>query len=224
MVLADLGRFGTVRDVVPQIQAVTVQAPAYELAAIQALSYVAAANPDAERNGGPVDAVAVSNFASGISTWNLDAVNVTNLQVGPDRTVAYDGSDGTYRPTGDLGDIAIPETLQSLIASRLDTFNAGDRSLIQDAAVLGQTFTPAALAAVTGSTAEELEPRLRALVRREVLELQADPRSPERGQYAFVQSLIREVASLGGDLSNLIPENVHRRLEGRFSRLREQRA
>jgi pantetheine-phosphate adenylyltransferase len=41
-------------------------------------------------------------------------------------------------------------------------------------------------------------------------------------QYGFTSStLIREVASLGGDLSNLIPENVHKRLEGRFSRLRE---
>jgi pantetheine-phosphate adenylyltransferase len=44
-------------------------------------------------------------------------------------------------------------------------------------------------------------------------------------QYGFTSStLIREVASLGGDLSNLIPENVHKRLEGRFSRLREQKA
>lgn len=43
-------------------------------------------------------------------------------------------------------------------------------------------------------------------------------------QYGFTSStLIREVASLGGDLSNLIPANVHKRLEGRFSRLREQK-
>lgn len=40
-------------------------------------------------------------------------------------------------------------------------------------------------------------------------------------QYGFTSStLIREVASLGGDLSNLIPANVQKRLEGRFSRLR----
>ena len=40
-------------------------------------------------------------------------------------------------------------------------------------------------------------------------------------QYGFTSStLIREVASLGGDLSNLIPASVQRRLEGRFSRLR----
>jgi pantetheine-phosphate adenylyltransferase len=43
-------------------------------------------------------------------------------------------------------------------------------------------------------------------------------------QYGFTSStLIREVASLGGDLSNLIPANVYRRLEERFGRLREQR-
>jgi len=38
-------------------------------------------------------------------------------------------------------------------------------------------------------------------------------------QYGFTSStLIREVASLGGDLSNLIPQNVQRRLEARFSK------
>jgi pantetheine-phosphate adenylyltransferase len=38
-------------------------------------------------------------------------------------------------------------------------------------------------------------------------------------QYGFTSStLIREVASLGGDLSNLIPENVHERLRRRFER------
>jgi len=38
-------------------------------------------------------------------------------------------------------------------------------------------------------------------------------------QYGFTSStLIREVASLGGDLSNLIPENVHKRLRQRFTK------
>lgn len=40
-------------------------------------------------------------------------------------------------------------------------------------------------------------------------------------QYGFTSStLIREIASLGGDLSNLIPASVHKRLEGRFSKLK----
>jgi pantetheine-phosphate adenylyltransferase len=42
-------------------------------------------------------------------------------------------------------------------------------------------------------------------------------------QYGFTSStLIREVASLGGDLSNLIPPNVNRHVEQRFHRLRGQ--
>jgi len=44
-------------------------------------------------------------------------------------------------------------------------------------------------------------------------------------QYGFTSStLIREIASLGGDLSNLIPPNVHKRLEGRFNRLSSRKA
>ncbi len=51
-ILAELGRYGAVRDVVPAIHAVTLQAKSSELAAIQALPYVVAANPDQERKGG----------------------------------------------------------------------------------------------------------------------------------------------------------------------------
>ena len=60
--------------------------------------------------------------------------------------------DGAYRPVGDLGELAVPETLRSLIASRLDALDPADRSLVQDASVLGQTFTRAALAALAGLT------------------------------------------------------------------------
>jgi class 3 adenylate cyclase/tetratricopeptide (TPR) repeat protein len=103
-------------------------------------------------------------------------------------------TDTGYEPVGDLAELAVPETLAALIASRLDALEPVDRSLLQDAAVLGQSFTPAALAAVSGAEADALEPRLRGLVRRELLWVESDPRSPERGQYTFVQALIREVA------------------------------
>jgi class 3 adenylate cyclase/tetratricopeptide (TPR) repeat protein len=102
--------------------------------------------------------------------------------------------DNVYVPTGDLATLAVPETLTALIAARLDGLEAADRGLVHDAAVLGQSFSPAALAAVSAVSATELEPRLRGLVRREILALDVDPRSPERGQYRFVQALIREVA------------------------------
>ena len=102
--------------------------------------------------------------------------------------------DGVYQPTGDLTHLAVPETLTALIGSRLDALEPADRSLLQTAAVLGQSFTPAALAAVSELDEAAVGLQLRTLVRRELLVLDADPRSPERGQYAFVQALIREVA------------------------------
>jgi len=102
--------------------------------------------------------------------------------------------EGVYRPVGDLTSVAVPETLTALIASRLDALAPAERAVTSDAAVLGQSFTQAGLAAVSGIADPELEQMLRQLVRRELLTQDLDPRSPERGQYSFVQALIREVA------------------------------
>ncbi len=101
---------------------------------------------------------------------------------------------GAYRPTGDLTSLAVPETLSALIASRLDALPPAERALASDAAVLGQSFTLEGLGSVSGLDEADLAARLRSLVRREIFTLETDPRSPERGQYAFVQALIREVA------------------------------
>ena len=102
--------------------------------------------------------------------------------------------DGVLTVTGTLGALEIPDTLHALIASRLDGVSPDERSLLQDAAVLGQSFSISALAAVSGRDPAALATPLRDLVRKELLALDTDPRSPERGQYGFVQGLIREVA------------------------------
>jgi len=126
--------------------------------------------------------------ADGIPLYAVETVRMLLAQ----GQLVQDGE--AYRPAGSLDDLAVPETLTALIAARLDGLDPSDRALVEDAAVLGQSFTVAGLAAVSGEVPEALEPRLRALVRRELLVLDVDPRSPERGQYAFVQALIREVA------------------------------
>ena len=98
-----------------------------------------------------------------------------------------------YRLTGPVEALEVPETLHALIAARLDGLTAEERRLLQDAAVLGKTFSREALSALAGADTE-IESLLTALVRKEVFGVQADPRSPEHGQYGFLQDLVRHVA------------------------------
>ena len=99
-----------------------------------------------------------------------------------------------YRLTGTVEDLEVPQSLHGLIAARLDGLRPEVRRALQDAAVLGKTFTVDALAAISAIPADQLEPMLVELVRKEVLSLQSDPRSPERGQYGFLQDLVKRVA------------------------------
>ena len=99
-----------------------------------------------------------------------------------------------YRPTSLIGPLEVPESLHALIAARLDGLAAQERRIVQTASVLGKSFTKRALAALAGPDGELLDGVLTALVAKEVLTIYADPRSSERGQYGFVQDLMRTVA------------------------------
>jgi len=102
--------------------------------------------------------------------------------------------DGVYRLTGEVAELDVPETLHGLIAARLDGLSTEERRVLQDGSVLGKTFTKESLTELSGLSEAELDPLLTGLVRKEVLGVQADPRSPERGQYGFLQDLVRRVA------------------------------
>jgi class 3 adenylate cyclase/tetratricopeptide (TPR) repeat protein len=99
-----------------------------------------------------------------------------------------------YRPAGPIEALEVPETLHALIAARLDGLSDEERRIVQDGAVLGKTFTRDSVEALSGIDPARVEPVLAALVRKEVLSIQADPRSPEHGQYGFLQDLMRRVA------------------------------
>jgi tetratricopeptide (TPR) repeat protein len=133
-------------------------------------------------------AAAILDRAEGIPLYAVETI----------RMLVQDGRlerhEDRYQAVGDLGDLAVPSSLHALIASRLDGLGASERELLQAASVLGKTFTVESAAAVAGRDADGVEPKLRDLVRRELLVIDADPRSPERGQYGFVQALMREVA------------------------------
>jgi class 3 adenylate cyclase/tetratricopeptide (TPR) repeat protein len=102
--------------------------------------------------------------------------------------------DGRYVTYGEVEALEVPETLHALIAARLDGVDGAERRVLDDAAVLGKTFTRAGLAALTRMSEDELEPILASLVRKDFLTVQADPRSPERGNYGFLQALVQRIA------------------------------
>jgi len=95
---------------------------------------------------------------------------------------------------GTIDSLDVPETLHALIAARLDALDPAERRVLESAAVLGKTFTTRGLSMLAGIAESELQPLLTGLVRKEVLALDGDPRSPERGQYGFLQALVQRVA------------------------------
>jgi class 3 adenylate cyclase/tetratricopeptide (TPR) repeat protein len=99
-----------------------------------------------------------------------------------------------YHPTATIETLDVPSSLQALIAARLDHLSAEERRVLQDASILGRTFTVQGLGAVSGVGELELRAILTSLVRKEMLSLRTDPLSPERGQYGFLQDLVRRVA------------------------------
>jgi class 3 adenylate cyclase len=93
----------------------------------------------------------------------------------------------------DLSALGPPASLQALLAARLDALPAAERRVIQDASVLGLSFSRAGVGALAPPDID-LDAALDSLRRKEILIVDDDPRSPERGQYRFVQALLRASA------------------------------
>ncbi len=139
--------------------------------------------------GLPEELVAeIGRRAEGIPLYAVETIRM--LQ---DRGVlVQDGA--RYVVAGDVSDFDVPETLHALVASRLDGLCADERSLLQDAAVLGHSFTAAGAAALGNRPEAEVAELLEGLVAKQVLARDDDPRSPERGSFVFMQALLRAVA------------------------------
>ena len=124
----------------------------------------------------------------------LFAVETVRALIDRDAVVPRDGQ---YVPADvdglDLSAIGAPASLQALVAARLDSLSPVERSVVADASVLGSSFTKEGLLAL-GSDREEMDAALSGLQRREIIAVQQDRFSAERGQYRFLQSVVRQVA------------------------------
>jgi class 3 adenylate cyclase/tetratricopeptide (TPR) repeat protein len=102
--------------------------------------------------------------------------------------------DGRLVLTGELGELDVPASLSSLLSARLDALAPPERGLVKAMSVFGGSFPRSAAAALGDVPEPDLDAVLAPLVRKGVLVIRTDRLSPDRGQYAFAQGLLRTVA------------------------------
>jgi predicted ATPase len=83
-----------------------------------------------------------------------------------DRGVLEKGKNGLLHLIGELGELEIPPGLTALIASRLDALTPGERRVVKECAVLGESFPRQAIEAVSDADPGELDEILPSCARR----------------------------------------------------------
>jgi class 3 adenylate cyclase/tetratricopeptide (TPR) repeat protein len=91
-------------------------------------------------------------------------------------------------------DARLPETVQGLIAARLDLLPPDEKTLLQDAAVLGKTFWSGALASLAGGDGAVLDERLHSLERKQFVRRERRSTVEGEDEHSFRHILVRDVA------------------------------
>jgi class 3 adenylate cyclase/tetratricopeptide (TPR) repeat protein len=91
-------------------------------------------------------------------------------------------------------ELTLPETVQALIAARLDTLSPERKSLLQDAAVLGKVFWAGAVAEIGARDLPEVEQALHELALKELVRPSRTSSMEGESEYSFWHLLVRDVA------------------------------
>jgi class 3 adenylate cyclase/tetratricopeptide (TPR) repeat protein len=87
----------------------------------------------------------------------------------------------------------VPDSVQALIAARLDTLSAERKSLLQDASVVGKVFWAGALAEMGGRDPREVEQALHELSRKELVRRARTSSMEGEAEHGFWHLLVRDV-------------------------------
>src|SRR6266508_3942407 len=101
--------------------------------------------------------------------------------------------EGTWR-LEQAEDFPLPESVQGIVAARLDALPPDEKALVQDAAVLGKVFWIGAVAAVGDQPRGAIEERLHALSRKEFVRRERRSSVAGEEQFTFLHVLVRDVA------------------------------
>jgi class 3 adenylate cyclase/tetratricopeptide (TPR) repeat protein len=89
--------------------------------------------------------------------------------------------------------VVVPESVQALIAARLDTLSPERKGLLQDASVVGKVFWAGALAAMGERDPGEVEQALHELARKELVRPSRTSSMEAEAEYGFWHALVRDV-------------------------------
>ena len=95
---------------------------------------------------------------------------------------------------GSADDLPLPDSVQGLIAARLDTLPPDRKGLLQDAAVIGKVFWAGALESIGERSHEDVREGLHQLARKELLRPARLSSVEGQTEYSFWHALIRDVA------------------------------
>ena len=108
---------------------------------------------------------------------------------------------------GDPAELALPETVQGIIAARLDGLPADEKALLQRAAVIGKVFWPGALQAL--GEGDDVERLLHALERKDIVRRERRSSVGDQVEHAFRHALLRDVAY--NQIPRAARSDLHRR-------------
>jgi class 3 adenylate cyclase/tetratricopeptide (TPR) repeat protein len=108
---------------------------------------------------------------------------------------ALEQRDGGWVATSDLSELNVPPTIQALLASRLDTLESAERSVIEPASVVGYVFPEAAVAALAPPDVSARVPlELATLTQKHLVDRVEES---EDGAHRFHHIMIRDTAYEG---------------------------
>jgi predicted ATPase/class 3 adenylate cyclase len=124
-----------------------------------------------------------------------------------------------WHAEGDLAELAIPGTIQALLAARLDLLSAQERAVIEPASVAGLVFERLAVQELAPEAVrEELDTHLASMTRKQLVR----PEAPQSAvDYRFHHILIRDAAYQG--ILKRARATLHERFVGWAERINRER-
>ena len=113
-------------------------------------------------------------------------------QLVDNRSVWLEG--GRWRAAGDITQVEIPDTVQGVLAARIDLLDPPDRRVLQAAAVVGRIFWPGAVRQLLNGGGDRMPEALITLEERDLVRSRLSSALGDEPEYIFKHVLTRDVA------------------------------